>query len=227
VNAAELASGGHDDVVLATGVVPRDPHIPGQEHPMVLTYVDVLSRGKPVGARVAVVGAGGIGFDVAEFLAHQPGEEGATLAAWMAEWGVADPEVARGGVTTPRPPAPAREVFLLQRKASKPGAGLAKTTGWIHRAALKARKVEMLSGVNYERIDDRGLTISFGRERKGTRLLEVDHVVLCTGQEPLRELKAPLEAAGVRVHVIGGADVAAELDAKRAIEQGTRLAASL
>jgi 2,4-dienoyl-CoA reductase (NADPH2) len=227
VNAADLAAGGFDEVVLATGVVPRDPHIPGQEHPKVLTYVDVLAGGKPVGRRVAVVGAGGIGFDVAEFLVHDHAEGGATLAGWMAEWGVADPEVARGGVTAPRPPAPAREVFLLQRKASKPGAGLAKTTGWIHRAALKARKVEMLTGVNYECIDDRGLTISFGKERKGTRLLEVDHVVLCTGQESLRELKEPLEAAGVRVHVIGGADVAAELDAKRAIDQGTRLAASL
>jgi 2,4-dienoyl-CoA reductase (NADPH2) len=176
---------------------------------------------------VAVVGAGGIGFDVAEFLVHDHAGGGATLAGWMAEWGVADPELVRGGVTAPRPPAPAREVFLLQRKASKPGAGLARTTGWIHRAALKARKVEMLTGVNYERIDGRGLTISFGKDRKGTRLLEVDHVVLCTGQEPLRELKEPLEAAGVRVHVIGGADVAAELDAKRAIDQGTRLAASL
>jgi 2,4-dienoyl-CoA reductase (NADPH2) len=227
VNATELAAGGFDEVVLATGVVPRDPHIPGQEHPKVLTYVDVLAGGKPVGRRVAVVGAGGIGFDVAEFLVHDHAEGGATLAGWMAEWGVADPEVARGGVTAPRPPAPARDVFLLQRKASKPGAGLAKTTGWIHRAALKARKVEMLTGVNYECIDDRGLTISFGKERKGTRLLEVDHVVLCTGQESLRELKEPLEAAGVRVHVIGGADVAAELDAKRAIDQGTRLAASL
>jgi 2,4-dienoyl-CoA reductase (NADPH2) len=138
-----------------------------------------------------------------------------------------DPEVARGGVTTPRPRLPARQVHLLQRKSSKPGAGLARTTGWIHRAALKARNVEMLSGVNYERIDDRGLTISFGKERPGTRVLEVDHVVLCTGQEPLRELKAPLEAAGTRVHLIGGADVAAELDAKRAIEQATRLAARL
>ena len=118
-------------------------------------------------------------------------------------------------------------MHLLQRKSSKPGAGLARTTGWIHRAALKARNVEMLSGVNYERIDDRGLTISFGKERSGTRVLKVDHVVLCTGQEPLRELKAPLEAAGTRVHLIGGADVAAELDAKRAIEQATRLAARL
>ena len=227
VGAAELIAGGYDEVALATGVVPRDPHIPGQDHEKVLTYVDVLSRGRPVGKRVAVVGAGGIGFDVAEFLVHDRAAHGSDLAAWMAEWGVADPEVARGGVAQPRPPPPAREVHLLQRKSSKPGAGLAKTTGWIHRTALKARNVEMLSGVNYEGIDDRGLTISFGKDRSGTRLLEVDHVVLCTGQEPLRELQAPLEAAGLRVHLIGGADVAAELDAKRAIEQATRLAARL
>ena len=225
VGAAELAAGGYDDVVLATGVVPRDPRIPGQDHPMVLTYVDVLAGGKPVGRRVAVVGAGGIGFDVAEFLVH--GGHGPDLAAWMAEWGVADPETARGGLTAPRPPAPARQVILLQRKAAKPGAGLGKTTGWIHRAALKARKVEMLGGVSYERIDDRGLTIGFGKEPRKTRLLEVDNVILCTGQEPLRELQAPLQAAGVRVHLVGGADVAAELDARRAIDQGTRVAARL
>ena len=225
VGADELAAGGYDDVVLATGVVPRDPRIPGQDHPMVLTYVDVLAGGKPVGRRVAVVGAGGIGFDVAEFLVH--GGPGPDLAAWMAEWGVADPETARGGLIAPRPPAPARQVILLQRKAAKPGAGLGKTTGWIHRAALKARKVEMLGGVSYERIDDRGLTIGLGKEPRKTRLLEVDNVVLCTGQEPLRELQAPLQAAGVRVHLIGGADVAAELDARRAIDQGTRLAARL
>ena len=192
---------------------------------MVLTYVDVLSGGKPVGRRVAVVGAGGIGFDVAEFLVH--GGHGPDLAAWMAEWGVADPETARGGLTAPRPPVPARQVILLQRKAAKPGAGLGKTTGWIHRAALKARNVEMLGGVSYDRIDDRGLTIGFGKEPSKTRLLEVDSVVLCTGQEPLRELLSPLQAAGLRVHLIGGADVAAELDARRAIDQGTRLAARL
>ena len=225
VGADELAAAGYDDVVLATGVVPRDPKIPGQDHPMVSTYVDVLLSGRPVGRRVAVVGAGGIGFDVAGFLVH--GGHGPDLAAWMAEWGVTDPESSRGGLTAPRPPPPAREVILLQRKAARPGAGLGKTTGWIHRAALKARKVEMLGGVNYERIDDRGLTISIGKERRNERVLEVDGVVLCAGQEPLRELQGPLQAAGVRVHLIGGADVAAELDAKRAIDQGTRLAARL
>jgi len=178
-----------------------------------------------VGRRVAVVGAGGIGFDVAEFLVH--GGHGPDLETWKAEWGVADPETSRGGLAKPRPPAPEREVVLLQRKAAKPGAGLGKTTGWIHRAALKARGVEMLGGVSYEGIDDRGLTIGIGKERRKTRLLEVDNVVLCTGQEPLRELAEPLRAAGVPIHLIGGADVAAELDARRAIDQGTRLAARL
>lgn len=230
VGASELAAGGYDEVVLATGVVPRDPRIPGQDHPMVLSYVDVLLRGKPVGRSVAVVGAGGIGFDVSEFLVHgerHGGESGPDLARWMEEWGVTDPEVAAGGLTEPRPSPPARRVFLLQRKKSRPGAGLAKTTGWIHRAALKMKDVEMISGARYERIDDRGLTVSFGDRGEGRRLLEVDNVVLCTGQEPLRELEAPLRQAGVSLHLIGGADVAAELDAKRAIDQGTRLAARL
>ena len=227
VTAEALAGGGYDEVVLATGVVPRDPRIPGQDHPKVLTYVDVLLHGRPVGGRVAVVGAGGIGFDVAEFLVHPPGANGPELGAWQAEWGVGDPAVARGGVVTPRPPPPARQVFLLQRKPTRPGAGLGKTTGWIHRSTLKARKVEMLAGVNYEGIDDRGLTISVGAERRRPRLLEVDTVVLCTGQEPQRELLEPLRAAGVSVHLVGGADVAAEVDAKRAIEQASRLASAL
>ena len=197
---------------------------------MVLSYVDVLLRGKPVGKSVAVVGAGGIGFDVAEFLVHGERPAGATgpdLARWMEEWGVTDPEVSPGGVTEPRPAPPARKVTLLQRKKGRPGAGLAKTTGWIHRASLKMKDVEMLSGVRYERIDDRGLTVRLGEKGEETRLLEVENVVLCTGQEPLRELEAPLREAGVRLHLIGGADVAAELDAKRAIDQGSRLAARL
>jgi 2,4-dienoyl-CoA reductase (NADPH2) len=145
----------------------------------------------------------------------------------MKEWGVADPAVSRGGVAAPSPSPPAREVHLLQRKARKPGAGLGKTTGWIHRTVLKRKGVELLGGVNYERIDDRGLTISFGEKRERARVLEVDHVVLCAGQEPHRDLEAPLRAAGVRVHLVGGADVAAELDAKRAIAQGTRVAAGI
>jgi 2,4-dienoyl-CoA reductase (NADPH2) len=177
----------------------------------------VLLRGAPVGQRVAVVGAGGIGFDVASFLVHPSGGHGPELPEWLAAWGVADPAEVRGGLGKPRPPPPARQVYLLQRKASRPGAGLGKTTGWIHRSTLKAREVEMLASVNYEGIDDRGLRISFGPERKRPRLLEVDTVVLCAGQEPLRELEAPLRAAGVAVHLVGGADVASELDAKRAI----------
>ncbi len=229
VGASELIAGSYDEVVLATGVVPRNPRIPGQDHPMVLSYVDVLLRDKPVGKSVAVVGAGGIGFDVAEFLVHgrKPAEAaGPDLAHWMEEWGVTDPETVPGGVTEPRPAPPARKVILLQRKKGRPGAGLAKTTGWIHRASLRMKDVEMLSGVHYERIDDRGLTVSFG-EKGETRLLEVENVVLCTGQEPLRDLEAPLREAGVLLHLIGGADVSAELDAKRAIDQGTRLAARL
>ncbi len=227
VTAEALKAGGFDEVVLATGVVPRDPGIPGQDHPKVLSYVDVLLRGAAVGPRVAVVGAGGIGFDVAEFLVHAPRPAGEALAHWLAEWGVTDPERARGGVVEPAPTPPARQVWLLQRKASRPGAGLGKTTGWIHRATLKMKQVEMLASVNYEQVDDQGLTISFGKERARRRLLPVDHVVLCTGQVSQRELLEPLRAAGVSLHVIGGADVAAELDAKRAIGQGAKLAASL
>jgi 2,4-dienoyl-CoA reductase (NADPH2) len=225
--AEEIARAGFEEVVLATGVVPRDPRIPGEDHPMVLSYVDVLLRGRPVGRRVAVVGAGGIGFDVATFLVHAPAAPGDELAAWMREWGVADPARARGGVAEPRPPPPPRVVHLLQRKARKPGASLGKTTGWIHRTALKRRGVEMLGGVNYEGIDDRGLAISFGGKRERRQVLEVDSVVLCAGQEPLRDLEAPLRAAGLRVHLVGGAERAVELDAKRAIEQGTRLAVEL
>jgi 2,4-dienoyl-CoA reductase (NADPH2) len=225
-----LAGAGFDEVILATGVVPRDPRIPGQDHPKVLSYVDVLLHRKPVGARVAVVGAGGIGFDVSTFLVESGPEadgHGPDLARWLAEWGVADPAEVRGGIAEPRPAPPWREVWLLQRKASRPGAGLGKTTGWIHRSALKAKKVQMLAGVNYERIDDAGLHVTFGPERRRARVLEVDHVVLCTGQEPNRDLEAPLRAAGVKVHLVGGADVAAELDAKRAIDQASRLAAAI
>ena len=225
--AAELAAGGYEAVVLATGVVPRIPRIPGQDHPKVLSYVDVLLRGAPVGRRVAVIGAGGIGFDVAEFLVQDGPSPALAPERWRAEWGVVDPAEARGGVGHACPAPPARQVHLLQRKARRPGEGLGKTTGWIHRATLKARGVEMLGGVNYESIDDRGLTISLGEQRQRRRLLEVDQVVLCAGQEPLRELQAPLQAAGMAVHLIGGADLAAELDAKRAIEQGTRLGAAL
>ena len=233
VGADDLIQGKYDEVVIATGVSPRDPKIKGQEEATqsgkVLSYVDVLLRNKPVGKRVAVVGAGGIGFDVSEFLVGDGHSPTLDLKAWEKEWGVTDPAQARGGVARGRPQIepPARQVYLLQRKASKPGAGLGKTTGWIHRAALQMKKVEMLAGVNYEAIDERGLLISYGEKRENAQLLEVDTVVLCSGQEPLRELEAPLLAAGLKPHRIGGADVATELDAKRAINQASRLAATL
>jgi 2,4-dienoyl-CoA reductase (NADPH2) len=226
IGAESLIGGGFDEVILATGVIPRDPKISGQDHPKVCSYLDVLSGKRTVGARVAVVGAGGIGFDVAEFLVHDGHSITLDRDAWLREWGVGDPAVARGGVAgvKPQPTPTAREVFLLQRKAGKPGAGLGKTTGWIHRTALKMKRVEMIGDVQYRHIDDTGLHILVG---DAPRTLEVDTVVLCTGQEPLRALATPLQQAGLTVHLIGGADVAAELDAKRAIRQATELAARI
>jgi 2,4-dienoyl-CoA reductase (NADPH2) len=227
-SADELIAQRFDAVVLATGVTARDPKIPGQDGANVLSYIDVLLHGKPVGERVVIVGAGGIGFDVAEFLVTPPGHSPTlNLDEWLAEWGVADPASVRGGVVRPRPAPPARKVSLLQRKAGKLGRSLGKTTGWIHRAALQMKQVEMIGGVNYERITPQGLFVSYGEQRRDGQLIECDTVVLCAGQEPLRELQAPLAAAGVALHLIGGADEAAELDAKRAIDQGTRLAAGL
>jgi 2,4-dienoyl-CoA reductase (NADPH2) len=229
VTAEELSAGKYDDVVLATGVLPRDPRIKGQDDPRVLSYIDVILRGKPVGKRVAVVGAGGIGFDVAEFLVHDGHSPTLDIDLWRREWGVGDPSVSRGGVAGVRPQVtpPARQVLLLQRKASKPGAGLGKTTGWIHRAALKMKNVEMLAGVNYEGVVPKGLAVTFGEKRDDGTVLEVDTIVLCAGQESLRELEAPLKSAGVSVHLIGGAQFAGELDAKRAIDEGSRVAARL
>ncbi len=222
---------GYDEVVIATGVGPRDPKIPGQEEGIargqVLSYLDVLLHKKPVGKRVAVIGAGGIGFDVAEYLVHEGHSPSLDIEAWMKEWGVADPSSVRGGVVKPEPSPAARQVYLLQRKATSVGKGLGKTTGWVHRAQLRMKKVEMIPGVNYESIDAQGLVISFGEKHERAKRLEVDTIVLCAGQVPLRELAAPLAALGIRHHIIGGADVAAELDAKRAISQGTRLAATL
>jgi 2,4-dienoyl-CoA reductase (NADPH2) len=226
-----LRAGGFDDVVIATGVTPRDPKIPGQDHPSVLSYIDVLLHNKPVGKRVAVIGAGGIGFDVSEFLVHdhipdQPDPDQPRREDFFRQWGVDMDLATRGGVegqTSDFDP-PAREVFLLQRKTTKPGAGLGKTTGWIHRTTLKNMGVEMLAGVSYERIDDQGLHV---RIEDKPRCLEVDNVVICAGQLPQRELVEALKQAGIEPHLIGGADVAAELDAKRAIDQGTRLAARL
>ncbi|MFJ2089462.1 FAD-dependent oxidoreductase [Streptomyces sp. NPDC087901] len=222
VGAGEL--GGFDEVVLATGVTPRTPAIPGVEHPSVVSYLDVLRHGAPVGDRVALVGAGGIGFDVAEFLTD--GGDAASLdpEAFFRQWGVDTEYRERGGLGTAEHPKSSRTVHLLQRKASKVGAGLGKTTGWIHRTELRHRGVTMIAGVGYDRIDDDGLHVTVDGEQ---HLLPVDTIVLCAGQEPRRELYEELLAAGRPAHLIGGADVAAELDAKRAIRQGTELAASL
>ncbi|WP_037607172.1 NADPH-dependent 2,4-dienoyl-CoA reductase [Streptacidiphilus rugosus] len=224
VDAEALAAGGYDEIVLATGVTPRTPEIPGVDHPSVVSYVDVLRGDAKVGERVAVLGAGGIGFDVAEFLTD-PGEQASLRPeVFFEQWGVDTEHRTPGGLTTPVRPGSPRQVHLLQRKTSKVGEGLGKTTGWIHRTELKHRGVTSVAGATYDRIDDRGLHLTVAGEE---RLLEVDTVVLCTGQEPRRELLQQLLDLGLKAHVIGGADVAAELDAKRAIDQGTRLAATL
>jgi len=229
VSQAELSAGAYDEVVLATGVTPRNPKIPGQDEGIargqVLSYIDVLLHHKPVGQRVAVIGAGGIGFDVCEFLVQEGASPSLHLDEWMKEWGVSDPALARGGVTQAEITSAARQITLLQRKAGKPGAGLGRTTGWIHRAVLKTKQVKMIPGVNYERISEQGLHISYGEKRERPEVIAVDHIILCAGQEPLRELQAPLAATGIKVHLVGGAEVASELDAKRAINQATRLAA--
>ncbi|MBF6095768.1 FAD-dependent oxidoreductase [Nocardia cyriacigeorgica] len=224
VTAELLAGGNWDEIVLATGVRPRVPDIAGIDHPMVLSYPELIRGDRVAGDRVAVIGAGGIGFDVSEFLTVA----GATdLAEWQAEWGVTEDLHARGQLTTPRPSPAIRKVTLLQRKSGPFGLSLGKTTGWIHRAALEGKGVEQLGGVNYERIDDRGLHISFGAQRSDPRLLEVDNVIVCAGQESVRELDDELGTLGVRIHVIGGAEEAKELDAKRAIAHGTYLAAEI
>ncbi|MYT78005.1 2,4-dienoyl-CoA reductase (NADPH2) [Streptomyces sp. MnatMP-M77] len=215
---------GFDEVVLATGVEPRTPAIPGTDHPKVLSYLDVLRDGATVGDRVAIVGAGGIGFDVAEFLTD--GGQAASLDpdAFFRQWGVDTAYEDRGGLRAPERPESPRTVHLIQRRTTKVGAGLGRTTGWIHRTELRHRGVEMIAGASYDLIDDEGIHLTVDRER---RVLPVDTVVLCAGQEPRRDLYEELRAGAVPVHLIGGADVAAELDAKRAIRQGTELAAAL
>ncbi len=231
VSEIELTAGDFEEIVIATGVKPRIPGIAGQDHPMVLSYVDVLKGNRPVGERVAVVGAGGIGFDVAEFLLHvnvpaEPDPDAVSVEDFFNQWGVDMEFRTRGAVEgmKPKRSRPPRTIWMTQRSKSKPGAGLGKTTGWIHRTTLKKHGVEMLSGVSYERIDDAGLHLTISNDQ---RVLEVDNVVLCTGQVAENTLYQHLKAAGFPVHLIGGAKLAAELDARRAIDEGTRLAAAL
>ncbi|MEU1984754.1 NADPH-dependent 2,4-dienoyl-CoA reductase [Nocardia sp. NPDC019395] len=227
VTAAELIAGEYDEIVLATGVRPRVPDIPGIDHPMVLSYAELVRAEKPVGSRVAVIGAGGIGFDVSEYLTVE-GHPTLKPDEWKQEWGVdADDELLRGQLRAPQVSPAAREVVLLQRKDTPFGKGLGKTTGWVHRAALKAKGVRQIGGVNYERIDDEGLHITFGPKHERPQVVRVDNVIVCAGQDSVRDLESELAAAGITAHLIGGAELAAELDAKRAIDQGTRLAARL
>ena len=224
VTVEDLVKGGFDEIVLATGVVPRTPPIEGVDHPKVLSYLDVLRDGKPVGKTVAVIGAGGIGFDVSEYLTHEGDSPSLNKDKFYAEWGIDTSYAERGGVKQAHLDKAPRKIYLLQRKTSKVGDGLGKTTGWIHRTSLKNRDVDMISGATYRKIDDAGLHITVGGQ---DTVLPVDNVVLCAGQEPFRALQEGLVAAGQTVHLIGGADVAAELDAKRAIKQGAELAASI
>ena len=215
-----------DEIVLATGISPRKPDIPGINHEKVVSYIDVLKNEQTIGQKVAIIGAGGIGFDVAEYLTHGRRKSTEDIADFMEEWGVDMNNEARGGIEGVQPDFEIadREVYLIQRRKGKLGANLGKTTGWIHRTNLNKRKVNMISSATYDRIDDQGLHVTSNGK---SMLLEVDHIVICAGQLPYRNLLEPLKQAGKQVHLIGGADVAAELDAKRAIDQGSRLAASL
>jgi 2,4-dienoyl-CoA reductase (NADPH2) len=223
VTAADLNAGDFDEVVLATGIAPRLPEIEGIQHSKVMNYLDVLKYKKPVGKKVAVIGAGGIGFDISEYLCHSGVATSQNIPAFMKEWGVDMTLTARGGIEGVEAvvSAPAREVYLLQRKTTKVGAKLGKTTGWIHRTGLKNKSVNMIAGCSYDKIDDQGLHITVDGAEK---VLDVDNVIICAGQDPMRAL---VEGLNKPHHLIGGADVAAELDAKRAIDQGTRLAAKM
>ncbi|MGB2759089.1 MAG: NADPH-dependent 2,4-dienoyl-CoA reductase [Maribacter stanieri] len=224
VQADDIKNGNFDEVILATGIQPRSPKIEGIEHPKVLNYLDVLKHKKPVGKRVAVIGAGGIGFDVSEFLAHEGESTSLHIDAWLKEWGIDKTITARSGIERMQAvvePSP-RELFMFKRSKGKFGANLGKTTGWIHRSTLKKKNVQFINSVQYTKIDDEGLHYVQNEEQK---VLAVDNVIICAGQLPFKELLSPLEALGLKVHVVGGADVASELDAKRAINQASRLAA--
>ncbi|MCF6279944.1 MAG: NADPH-dependent 2,4-dienoyl-CoA reductase [Flavobacteriaceae bacterium] len=222
----DLINGNFDEIIIATGIKPRMPKIEGIEHSKVLNYLDVLKFKKPVGKRVAVIGAGGIGFDVSEYLAHEGESTSQNIDAWLKEWGIDKSLKSRSGiegVVSEIEPSP-REIFMFKRSKGKFGAKLGKTTGWIHRSTLKKKKVQFINEVQYTKIDDEGLHYTQNKEQK---LLKIDNVIICAGQTPFKELVTPLEEKGIKVHVIGGADIAAELDAKRAINQGCRLAAEL
>jgi 2,4-dienoyl-CoA reductase (NADPH2) len=227
VTRERLLAGGFDHVIIATGIKVRMPPIEGIGHPKVLSYVDVVQNKAPVGKRVAIIGAGGIGFDVGEYLLHNTAHPlPMPVAEWTKEWGVDLAASGGGGLVKPQAPEPVRQVYLMQRKASKLGAGLGKTSGWVHRATLARGGVVMMAGVQYDRIDDQGLHVTVGGEQ---RLIEVDNVVICAGQDSLAELM-PAEgegAGGPAFHKIGGAALAAELDAKRAIREGAELASRL
>ena len=223
-DAASVLAGGYDEVVIATGITPRVLSFPGSDDPRVLSYLDVLADHQPVGAKVAIIGAGGIGFDVAEFLVEHAPSASTDVARWSREWGVDMQLTQRGGLQKPQPEPPARQIWLLQRSDGRPGARLNKTTGWVHRATLKAKQVSMLGNVSYQRFDEQGLHVLVAGK---PQILAVDHVVICAGQEPNRQLADALITAGSNVHIIGGADLASELDAKRAIAQGTELAVML
>lgn len=226
VTAEDLYNGNFDEVVLATGITPRTPRIEGVDHEKVLSYIDVVKLKKPVGKRVAVIGAGGIGFDVSEYLAHEGESTSQNIDAWLKEWGIDKTLKSRAGIegVTPEVHPSPREIYMFKRSSGKFGGNLGKTTGWIHRSVLKRKKVQFINEVQYTKIDDEGLHYVQNEEQK---VLPVDNVIICAGQVPFKELLEPLEAKGMKVHVIGGADVAAELDAKRAINQGSRLAAEL
>ena len=226
VNAEDLKNANFDEVILATGIKPRTPKIEGIEHAKVLSYIDVLKLKKPVGKRVAVIGAGGIGFDVSEFLAHEGESTALHIDAWLKEWGIDKTLKARSGIegiVAEVQPSP-REIFMFKRSKGKFGGNLGKTTGWIHRSTLKKKNVQFINNVQYTKIDDEGLHYV---QDETPKVLSVDNVIICAGQVPFKELAAPLEAKGIKVHVIGGADVAAELDAKRAINQACRLASEI
>jgi len=224
IDADLLLSAGFDEVALATGVFPRPLDLPGIDHPKVMGYIDVLKHHQPVGQKVAIIGAGGIGFDVAEFLSQETSPTSLNVAAFMDEWGVDMHYETKGGLKNPELDKAERTIYLLQRSKGKLGERLGKTTGWIHRSSLKNRKVQMIGSVQYHRVDDQGLHISINDV---PQVLEVDQVIVCAGQEPMRDLFEPLQSKGINVYLIGGADEARELDAKRAIDQASRLAAKI